>query len=51
MIVTLTPLFMALVINIINGRGPTNEMCPKLKPKNTYVGKALSAITTAAKDV
>ena len=37
MIVTLTPLFMALAINIMQGKVPTNEMCLKLQPKKTKV--------------
>ena len=37
MIVTLTPLFMAIAIDVMQGQGFTNEMCLKLQPKTKVV--------------
>ena len=48
MIVTLAPCLWPLPL-IMQGRGPTNETCPKLQPKKT--GMAVLAINKVAKGV
>ena len=50
MIVTLTPLFMAIAIDIMQGQGPTNEMCLNLQPKKTKV-KLYYAVTKTGKGI
>ena len=42
--------FMALAIDVIDRRDPSNEMRRQLQPKKTQV-KAIVALYTAAKDV